>query len=54
MQHLITTNDVVILSRGMSVHVDESKISVYLREAEKIEIKSGLGEALVINIRKKH
>lgn len=51
MQHLITTNDVVLLSRGMSVHVDESKISVYLREAENIDIKSALGDALFIDIR---
>ena len=48
MQHLITTNDVVILSRGMSVPVYESKISVYLREAGNKELKSALGDALFI------
>ena len=49
--HLITTDDVSALSRGMSVHVDDGKVEVYLTEAENMDVKPALGDALFLDVR---
>ena len=50
LRHLIDENEVLLLSRGMSVHVDKAKIEIYLSEAENIDVKPALGDALFWDI----
>lgn len=50
-QYLITTSEVAILSRTMSIHIDEEEIETYLRESESIDIKSALGDALYLDVK---
>nr|DAG34415.1 MAG TPA: hypothetical protein [Caudoviricetes sp.] len=50
-QYLITTSEVALLSRTMSMHIDDEKIETYLRESESIDIKSALGDALYLDVR---
>lgn len=50
-QLLITTSEVMTLARDMSNHVDKSKIEVYLRESENIDIKNALGDSLFLDLK---
>jgi hypothetical protein len=50
-EYLITTSEVSILSRTMSIHIDDEKIETYLRESESIDIKSALGDALYLDVK---
>lgn len=50
-QYLITTNEMMTLARDMSQHIDKSKIEVYLRESENIDVKSALGDTLFIDVK---
>lgn len=48
---LITTDEVLLLARGMSVHLEEDKIETYLREAENIDVRAALGDELLLDIK---
>lgn len=50
-QYLITTQEVSSLSRGMSIHIDESDIEQYIRESESIDIKSALGDSFFLEVK---
>lgn len=50
-EYLITTSEVSILSRTMSIHIDDEKIETYLRESESIDIKSALGDAFYLDVK---
>lgn len=49
-QYLITYDEVPLLARGMSMHIEQEKIETYIRESEDIDIKPVLGDALFIDI----
>ena len=49
--YLITPDEVMSLSRGMSAHVSDDKIGIYLGEAENLDIKPVLGDALFLDIK---
>lgn len=49
-QYLITFDEVSLLARGMSMHIEQEKIEIYIRESEDIDIKPALGDALFIDI----
>ena len=51
MVHLIKTNEVADLSRPISGHIDDKKINTYIRESEDIDLKSSLGDVLLMDIR---
>lgn len=51
-EYLITTREVSGLSRSMSLHIDEEKINSYIRESENIDIRSAIGDALYLDIKK--
>lgn len=36
----------------MSAHMDEDKVNTYIRESENIDIKSALGDALFLDVKK--
>jgi hypothetical protein len=50
-QYLITTQEVSSLSRGMSIHIEESDIEQYIRESESIDIKSALGDSFFLEVK---
>lgn len=50
-QFLMTTNEVMNLARDMSIHIDKSKIEVFLRESENLDIKNALGDALFLDVK---
>ena len=50
-QYLITTLEVSSLSRGMSIHIEESDIEQYIRESESIDIKSALGDSFFLEVK---
>lgn len=50
-QHLITVEEVSTLARELSIHLEEEKVETYIREAESIDIKSALGDALFLDIK---
>lgn len=50
-QYLITTDELRSLTRDMSQHVDKTRIEVYIRESENIDIKSALGDALFLDVK---
>lgn len=52
MRQLITVDEVQTLSRDMSQYVDVNKIATYIRESESIDIKSALGDALFLDVKK--
>lgn len=52
-QYLITTQEVSSLSRGMSIHIEESDIEQYIRESESIDIKSALGDSFFLEVKDK-
>ena len=49
--YLITPDEVANLSRGMSVHVSDEKIEIYLSESENLDVKTALGDALFLDIK---
>lgn len=49
-QYLITYDEVPLLARGISIHIEQEKIETYIRESEDIDIKPALGDALFIDI----
>ena len=49
-QYLITSDEVSLLARGMSIHIEKDKIETYIRESEDIDIKPSLGDALFIDM----
>lgn len=49
--YLITPDEVANLSRGMSVHVPDEKIEIYLSESENLDVKTALGDALFLDIK---
>lgn len=49
--HLITTDEVSKLTRGMSVYVSGDKIEAYVREAENMDVRPALGDALFLDIK---
>ena len=49
-QYLITSDEVPLLARGMSIHIEQEKIETYIRESEDIDIKPSIGDALFIDI----
>lgn len=49
--YLITTDEVGTLTRGMSVYVDKEKIEAYISEAENMDIRPALGDALFLDIK---
>ena len=50
MQHIITPSDVKSMARGVSAHVADSKIQIYIEESENIDAKRALGDALFIDM----
>lgn len=50
-KYLITTLEVSTLSRGMSIHIEESDIEQYIRESESIDIKSALGDSFFLELK---
>lgn len=50
-QYLITFDEVGYLSRPMSIHVDREKIDAYIRESEDIDLRSALGDSLLLDIK---
>lgn len=50
-KYLVTTDEVAGLSRGMSTHIEENKVEIYIRESENIDIKAALGDALFLDIK---
>lgn len=51
MVRLIKANEVTDLSRPISGHIDDKKINTYIRESEDIDLKSSLGDELLMDIR---
>ena len=51
MTHLIKTNEVSELSRPISGHIQDERISTYIRESEDIDLKASLGDELLMDIR---
>ena len=49
--HLITFDEVGYLSRPMSIHIEQEKIEAYIRESEDIDLRSALGDALLLDIK---
>ena len=49
-KYLITFDEVSLLARGISIHIEQEKIDTYIRESEDIDIKPSLGDALFIDI----
>lgn len=49
--YLITTDEVSKLTRGMSVYVASDKIESYIREAENMDVRPALGDALFLDIK---
>ena len=49
-QLLLTSDEVSKLARGVSMHVDNDKIDIYIRESENIDLKPALGDALFIDL----
>lgn len=49
--YLITTDEVGTLTRGMSVYVASDKIESYIREAENMDVRPALGDALFLDIK---
>ena len=45
--YLIDYNEVFELTRKMSVHIDKDKIDAFIREAENMDLKPVLGDALL-------
>ena len=45
--YLITYNDVFELTRKMSVHIEKDKIDSFIREAENMDLKPVMGDALL-------
>lgn len=49
-QLLIMPDEVSALSRDMSTHVDENRVTSLILEAQDIDIKSAIGDALFIDL----
>lgn len=49
-KYLITFDEVSLLARSMSIHIEQEKIETYIRESEDIDIKTALGDALFIDL----
>lgn len=49
--YLITYNEAHTLARKMSVHVENDKIDVFIREAEDMDIKPVLGDSLLLAVK---
>ena len=49
--YLITTDEVSKLTRGMSVYISGDKIEAYIREAENMDVRPALGDALFLDIK---
>ena len=52
MTHLTTIEEIKTAIRPMSKNIDDSRIHIYIDEAENIDIKSQIGDALLIDLRK--
>lgn len=51
---LITIEDVKTHIRPMSKHLDDSRIAVYIDEAERLDLKPQIGESLFIDLKEFH
>lgn len=50
--YLIDYNEVFELTRKMSVHIDKDKIDSFIREAENMDLKPVIGDALLYAVKK--
>ena len=49
--YLIDYNEVFELTRKMSVHIDKDKIDAFIREAENMDLKPVMGDALLYAVK---
>lgn len=51
MQQLIIPNEAKAMARGISKHVTDDKVNIYIEESENIDIKRALGDAMFLDVK---